>query len=115
MRAKLSADDTALPAELSNTVFRIVQESLTNVMRHAQARSVEVELTRQAAHLQLRIRDDGWVRCRQHALWPGGVGLIGMRERALALGVDCRSRASPAQAPKSVPSLRFRRSPPRPW
>lgn len=96
VRAKLSADDTALPAELSNTVFRIVQESLTNVMRHAQARSVEVELTRQAAHLQLRIRDDGvGFDVDRTRSGQAGVGLIGMRERALALGVELQIKSQP--------------------
>jgi PAS domain S-box-containing protein len=66
-------------------VFRIVQESLTNVVRHAEASSVVVRVSRPAAALAIRIEDDGrGFRVDPEA--PSGLGVLGMRERALALG-----------------------------
>jgi signal transduction histidine kinase len=62
--------------------YRIVQEALTNVRRHARAAGAWVTLHRAAAALEIEIRDDGSVRSTRGA----GHGLIGMRERALLYG-----------------------------
>src|SRR5262249_22451050 len=48
-----------LPSDVETACFRVVQEALTNVVRHAQARRVVVELQRSATEVQLRIGDDG--------------------------------------------------------
>ncbi|WP_050670075.1 sensor histidine kinase [Luteipulveratus halotolerans] len=74
----------ALPDEIDRASYRIVQESLTNVARHAGPASATVTITYAADRLTLQVDDDG----RGH---PGGtptpgLGLIGMRERASALG-----------------------------
>ncbi|MCU0682746.1 MAG: sensor histidine kinase [Polyangiaceae bacterium] len=78
------ADLDPLDTELRTAAFRIVQESLTNVARHARASRVEVELAASAAELRLTVRDDGV------GLPPAGqragMGLFGMRERVRALG-----------------------------
>jgi two-component system sensor histidine kinase UhpB len=74
----------------STAVFRILQEALTNVARHAQANRVDVELTITRTAVQLEVRDDG--RGLPRRLPPGdrggqrggGLGLVGMRERALS-------------------------------
>lgn len=79
--AAARVDDTAS----ATAIFRIVQESLTNVARHAQARNLQVSLKDEGGTLVLRIADDG---CGSTAAQHGtsGLGLVGMRERALALG-----------------------------
>lgn len=77
-----------LPREVSVTVYRVLQEALTNVTKHAQASSFEVELTRMGSAVELLVRDDG----RGFGPTPctrtdgGGIGLVGMRERARAVG-----------------------------
>ena len=82
-----------LAPQLERTVFRIVQEALTNVFRHSQARSARVTLVQKENTLLLRVQDDGIGVNEQTAqLRPGsiGVGLGGMRERARELGGELR-------------------------
>ena len=70
----------------ATAVFRCLQESLTNVVRHARASTMAVHLQRQGDELLLRVRDDGVGFCLDRGTPPGHYGLIGMRERALAVG-----------------------------
>jgi signal transduction histidine kinase len=72
------------PADVSVAAYRIVQESLTNTVRHGRATSVHVGLSWTDAMLGLEIRDDG--APAEHASTGGGYGLVGMRERAVACG-----------------------------
>ena len=85
LRVELDVDaGPPLPAPVDLAAYRIVQEALTNVLRHAGARAVRVGLARDGSWLRIRVRDDGT------GLLPGadagGHGLDGMRERARALG-----------------------------
>ncbi|MBT2375629.1 PAS domain-containing sensor histidine kinase [Pseudomonas fluorescens] len=66
-------------------LFRILQEALTNVMRHAQAHTVELTLAVEGPHLRLTISDDGtgFVQAQER---PVSFGLVGMRERVLIMG-----------------------------
>lgn len=77
----------------TNTVFRLVQESLTNVGRHASARSVQVSLQRQSAAYVLTVRDDG-LGFDPTKIGIKSLGLQGMRERAQMLDgqLDLRTR-----------------------
>ncbi len=86
IQVELRLDATRLVQgdELSTALFRIVQESLTNVARHAGASRVRIELHTDAGQLQLRVRDDG--RGIDASRIGAGVGLLSMRERATALG-----------------------------
>ena len=68
----------------SVTVYRIVQEALTNVARHAQAQQVKVELALDAQGLHLKIEDDGRGMADAQAVHPG-FGLLGMQERVASL------------------------------
>ena len=81
--------------------FRVVQEALTNVARHAQARQVRVELQQQGETLQLVIRDDGVgfdVRAAQErAIQGASFGLLGMRERVELAGGDFEINSTPTQ------------------
>ncbi|KQU77215.1 MULTISPECIES: sensor histidine kinase [unclassified Rhizobacter] len=75
-------------------LYRVVQEALTNVMRHAQASAVHVKLVRSAqGELQLSVEDDG--RGMDLAAATRGLGLLGAAERAAALGGELEVRASP--------------------
>jgi PAS domain S-box-containing protein len=75
-----------LERNLTTAVFRIFQEALTNVARHAQAGRVDISLVRDAAQLRLEVRDDGQ-GIGPEALQDGAsLGLLGMRERARRLG-----------------------------
>jgi signal transduction histidine kinase len=79
--------EAGLPADVASAAFRTVQEALTNVARHAGATRVEISAVRHADGLALTVVDDG-VGCDPAA--TGGMGLIGMRERAQALGGQLR-------------------------
>ena len=85
-----------LPAEFETAVYRIVQEALTNVARHARARRVDVNLQTADAMLTLRVTDDG-VGFHPPATPPAGMGLLGIRERVRALGGSVAIAALPAR------------------
>jgi signal transduction histidine kinase len=83
VRLRLPESTTAWPREVTSTVYRVVQESLTNVARHApRARSVEVNVGQDRSSILVEVVDDG-PPARRHR---GGYGLAGMRERVEALG-----------------------------
>ncbi|GAB2836828.1 histidine kinase [Actinocorallia aurea] len=73
-----------VPAALGRTVYRIVQESLTNTARHARASTATVRIAGGPAALSVRVDDDG--RAPAKSASPPGIGLLGMRERVGALG-----------------------------
>ncbi|WP_060482862.1 PAS domain S-box protein [Pseudomonas sp. NBRC 111119] len=75
----------ALSDAKATGLFRILQEALTNVMRHANAHSVEIELVLEAGQLRMTVSDDGQGFCRDQPR-PTSFGLVGMRERVLMLG-----------------------------
>lgn len=79
-----------LPDNVAVTLYRIVQESLTNAVRHGQASEVEVVLALADETLHLRISDNGCgamlADVGSEARKPGGFGLLGIEERVLALG-----------------------------
>jgi signal transduction histidine kinase len=77
-------DEEQLPPELATAFYRIVQEALTNVAKHAQARMVSILLTRKNRRVMLVIEDDG--RGFDPARPVDGFGIQGMRERVDLLG-----------------------------
>jgi signal transduction histidine kinase len=86
----LPAGDLRLPAEVEITCFRVVQEAVTNVVRHARASRLWVALQEKAGGVQLIVHDDGAgfdvTAARQRAARGESFGLIGMRERVELLG-----------------------------
>ncbi len=74
----------ALPPGVDLAAFRILQEALTNVVRHSGSRTARIRLTWQPHALELRVDDEG--PATGGAPDGGGNGLVGMRERASALG-----------------------------
>lgn len=79
--AELPPDDIALDAPRATALFRVFQESLTNVARHAQASRVVVSLNRQRDLLLLEVRDNGCGISRRAIAGPTSYGILGMRER----------------------------------
>ncbi|MCQ4348946.1 PAS domain S-box protein [Pseudomonas stutzeri] len=77
-------------------LFRVLQEALTNIMRHAGAHSVEIRLRREAGALQLCIADDG-VGFDPNRTRSGSFGLVGMRERVAMLGGSLALDSGPGQ------------------
>jgi signal transduction histidine kinase len=88
-----------LPREVEIALFRVLQESLTNVYRHSGAQSVDVRIVCRDAHLSLTVADDGrgipedvLARFRDGA--ASGIGLAGMRERLAEFGGEFRVESS---------------------
>jgi signal transduction histidine kinase len=88
----ITGDERALPPEVDRTVYRIVQEALTNVGKHAGPASAAVHIDYGVHELTVRVDDDGGAP--PDAGQVPGVGLRGMRERVTALGgrLDASSR-----------------------
>ena len=103
MAIAVSARD--LPRNLGNDVelnlYRIIQEALTNIEKHAGARKVEVILAQKDSCLEATIRDDGrgFALAQTQANKPNkpGMGLVDMRERAAFLGGACTWQSAPRQ------------------
>jgi signal transduction histidine kinase len=90
--------DELFPEELRINFYRIVQEALSNIMKHAQATEVSVHILRTDADVVLGIQDNGRgftpaTRAAQAGL--GGFGLTGMAERATLLGGRLKVRSEP--------------------
>jgi PAS domain S-box-containing protein len=81
-----------LDQDCATTAFRILQETLTNVARHAHATRVNIELRVSAEELMLEIRDNGRGITEAELGSPRSLGLIGSRERALACGGELTIR-----------------------
>ncbi len=85
----LDGDLTELPAAVEVVAYRVVTEALTNVVKHARAAAVQVEVHRDERHLDLRIVDDGVGLTAGSSAAGTGVGLSSMRERVEELGGRC--------------------------
>ena len=82
----LPAEELAVDPRVATAVYRILQESLTNVVRHAAASHVDVAVRQDDGMLVLRVGDDGCGAPPGVLASPQSIGLAGMRERALLLG-----------------------------
>ena len=82
----LSDEEIVLDRDLATAIFRIFQETLTNVARHAQATQVRVELEDRPDELVLIVRDNGKGITESQVSHPRSLGLMGMRERARSWG-----------------------------
>ncbi len=93
VKAELHLDERPLPRVLSENVYRILQEALTNVSKHARCSRVEVVLSVEDPGLSLRIEDRG--AGFDPELPTAGLGLLGMRERVELLGGSLTLRSVP--------------------
>jgi signal transduction histidine kinase len=93
LRTVIAMNDETIPFDTARHVYRIVQEALTNVARHAAALLVTVELRRSAQGLVVAVTDDGKGFDLAQATDGQSLGLIGMQERAQLIGgvLDIRS------------------------
>jgi signal transduction histidine kinase len=87
--------NASIPDLVASSAFRILQESLTNVARHARASRVVIRLTVTPHQLTLEITDDGVGIAPQRLEGTASLGLVGMRERALGCGGELRVSGRP--------------------
>ncbi len=90
-------ENITLDKEQSTAIFRILQETLTNVARHANATRVNITLRKKAGNLILEVRDNGRGITESEISNPRSLGLLGMRERALLLGGNVEISGTPGK------------------
>jgi signal transduction histidine kinase len=99
VRCELDGLDERLPPEVETAIFRVVQEALANVARHAKAESVLIQATIEDGSLEVAIEDDGTGFDAAALEWSPeslrGAGLLGMRERIDILGGSIRVDSTP--------------------
>lgn len=95
-RLDVSGRPEALPVTVSRAAYRIVQEALANVLRHAGQATAAVSVAVEDDRLTISVEDDGvgTQADAEHATAGSGFGILGMRERALALGGDLQAGPS---------------------
>jgi PAS domain S-box-containing protein len=93
----LPEGDIVLDQERTTAIFRIFQETLTNVTRHAQATQVEVRLGREDGNIVLEVRDNGCGIGEEQLSSGRSLGILGMRERALLLRGELTITGAPGK------------------
>ena len=91
------ASDLELGEPHATSVFRVLQESLTNIAKHAQATQVEVTLGREDSHMVLTVQDNGVGFDPQAPRKTSSFGLLGVRERAALLGGEVKIESAPGK------------------
>jgi signal transduction histidine kinase len=76
--------EARLPSDVESSLYRVVQESLTNIAKHANAENISVSVVRRASTVAAVIEDDG-AGFDQRAAGEAGIGILGMRERLALL------------------------------
>jgi PAS domain S-box-containing protein len=94
---KSSPKEIVLDGGRSTTIFRICQEALTNVIRHADASEVKIALRKEPGRVLLKISDNGKGIEEEQLSDSKAFGLIGMRERARSWGGDVKINGSPGK------------------
>jgi signal transduction histidine kinase len=114
-------EEYAMPLPLATAVYRLLQEALTNVARHAQANSVRIALRADSGRIALEVRDDGIGFDPDRALDSGVVqkdgdahiGLLSMRERTALFGGTLEVRSVPGRGTTIIARLPLGESAPR--
>jgi signal transduction histidine kinase len=104
-RTSLPPDEFDLSKEKSTNLFRILQESLTNIIRHANATEVEIKLSEKEATLVLEILDNGKGISDTAITNPRSFGLIGIRERVHSLGGEVDIAGIPNEGTRIIVKL----------
>jgi PAS domain S-box-containing protein len=94
---RLPDDEIPLGRERSTALFRVFQETLTNVARHSQATSVVVKLKLDESKVILGVRDNGIGMTDEEISAPTSLGLLGMRERVAQFGGDITVKGKPGE------------------
>ncbi len=101
LHARGHQEKDRLPSTVETAMYRITQEALTNVLKHARATAVSILIDRRPEAVRLVIEDDGAGfdpnASRAQRTTPGGLGLPGIKERAVLLGGDFRVESSPGE------------------
>ena len=103
LQAEFHADalEDRLDPVIETACFRVAQEALTNVVRHARARTVSLALRKQNGHLHLFVRDDGVgfdvAAVRHQAVQGASLGLLSMEERATLVDGVLELKSAPGQ------------------
>ena len=97
VNADLCVEGCSVPDDLGSSAFRILQESLTNVARHAGAKHVTIRMIQRDDELTLEVLDDGVGMPAERLEGTTSLGLIGMRERALACGGELSIDGTPGK------------------
>jgi signal transduction histidine kinase len=100
-----SLEEVALNAEETTVLFRILQETLTNVARHASATSVQVSLDEDQGYVRLRVQDNGRGITDGEVSGSRSFGLLGMRERVLLRSGEFSIHGTPGQGTTVVIKL----------
>jgi|GEM_PF-1902575 len=114
IRCKLRSnlDSVNLDQARSTAIFRIFQESLTNVMRHSGATRVSITLMRKSAHVILEVKDDGKGISQNEISNLTSLGIRGMRERAIFLGGEVEITGKPKKGTKVIARIPLKRQKP---
>jgi PAS domain S-box-containing protein len=96
-RLDLPREDFAIDSERATAIFRILQETLTNVARHAAASEVVVRLGEENGDLILEVQDNGKGIAEAKLSESGSLGILGMQERALLLGGELNISSAPRE------------------
>jgi PAS domain S-box-containing protein len=97
-RLDLPKDDIAVDQELATALFRILQETLTNVARHANATQVNIRLAKEGGVLVLEVHDNGRGISEEELSAGRSLGILGMRERVLLLGGELTIKGVPGKS-----------------
>ena len=98
-------DGVELGADISAALFRVVQEALTNVVRHAAASSVKIELSTDGRDFHLSFADDGKGTTAEQLSDMGSLGIVGMKERISRVGGEFKIQSQPGQGTRIDISL----------
>jgi signal transduction histidine kinase len=100
--------DPAIPEvekKLALVVFRVFQEAVTNVVRHAEATAVKVSLRTDGDNLMLKVSDNGKGISKKHLSSPGSLGIIGIRERVRYWNGQLQFRSAPNKGTAVIVSI----------
>jgi signal transduction histidine kinase len=96
-RLQVSPEEISLDRDRSTAVFRIFQEALTNVARHAEATDVTASLQAREGAVELKVADNGRGITERELASPRSFGLLGIRERVHFLGGEVAIAGTPGQ------------------
>jgi PAS domain S-box-containing protein len=94
---RINVKELVLDKEREMAIFRIIQEALTNITRHAQAKTVNIILSEKAKHIFLMITDDGVGFSNDALDNTKTFGILGMKERAVVFGGSCIIKSQPGK------------------
>ena len=105
-KLNMIGDDETISTEQSTTIFRIAQESLTNIARHAEATNIEIHLSIEKLFIKLEIKDDGkGISENNTDNDDASFGIFGMKERASILGGKLKIVSTPKEGTAIIVEL----------